>query len=130
MKAIIRRLLGPIWWASRPLRRAVMGWFDARVVRLVSSTIDERMLPPILEALEDSEARLERIERLMARADRSASTMAEEVDVVLNGLSREIFRLRAQVARLQGDDRRPVAGLSLLAEPEAEVPAAERARVG
>jgi hypothetical protein len=115
MKRMIRLLLWPIWWATTPIRRGVMSHFDARVVRLVSATIEERMLAPILETLSETEARLGRIEVLLIRADRSASTLAEEVDLVLNGLTREIFRLQAQVEALRkaGDG---VVGLSLLAE--------------
>ncbi len=75
-----------------------MGRFDARVVRLVTMTIEDRMVPPIARGdFSETEARLGRIEELLIRADRSASTLAEEVDLVLNGLSREIFRLQAQV---------------------------------
>jgi hypothetical protein len=136
MKRTLRWLTAPAWWASKPLRRALMGRFDARVVRLASRSIDERMLPPLVEAMAASDARLERIERLMARADRSASKMAEEVDLVLNGLSREIFRLQSQVEWLRNEDRPMVGGLSLhegsdedpAASPE-DVPT-ERSKVG
>ena len=128
MKRIIRWFIGPVWWASTSLRRGLMGRFDARVVRLVSWTIEKRMVPPILDALSASEARLERIEELIARADRSASTMAEEVDLVLSGLSREIFRLQTQVEMLRRDAQPAVGGLSLLSESE-DAPS-ECSRVG
>jgi hypothetical protein len=128
MRSILRKWLGPVLGTPRALRRALMGRFDARVVRLVSTTIEERMLPTVLGAFDDIEARFERIERLMVRLDRSTSalpTMVEDVDVVLDGLTREIFRLRAQVERLRPEDR---VGLSILSEPEPEP--GERSRVG
>lgn len=136
MKRAIRWLFRPFWRASTPIRRALMARFDARVVRLVSSTIEGGMLPPILEALEASEARLERIEALLARADRSASTMAEtaeHVEVVLAGMGREIFRLQAQVEALRRADRSAVGGLTLLSGTEADGlddDDRERSRVG
>jgi hypothetical protein len=90
------------------------------------------MVPPILEVLAASEARLERIEGLIIRAERSASTLAEEVDLVLGGLTREVFRLQAQVQQLRGDDRRPIKVLSLLTESDdgLEPAPAGRAMVG
>ena len=137
MKRMLRRLVLPFWWASTPFRRAVMRRFDARIVGLASSAIEARMMPAILESLSASEARLERIEALIARADRSASTMAEEVDLVLNGLSREVFRLQARVEMLGRDDRQDVGGLTLLSESEGDGPLdrpesfpPERSRVG
>lgn len=137
MKRIIRGLMLPFWWATGPLRRALMSRYDARVVRLVSWTIEVRLVPPILEAIRASDDRLERIEALIERADRSASTMAEEVNLVLSGLSREIFRLRAQIATLRGDDREAVGGLTLLSDSGEDGPIdrpetalSERSRVG
>jgi hypothetical protein len=137
MKRIIQWFVTPFWRASTPVRRALMGRFDARVVRIVSMTIEDRMLAPILETLSETEARLKRIEELLIRADRSASTLAEEVDLVLNGLTREIFRLQAQVESLRKGDEEVVVGLTLLAEPDdaepssrSEVAPIERSRVG
>jgi hypothetical protein len=136
MKRIIQRFMGPFWKASRPIRRPLMSRFDARVVRIVSATIEDRMLAPILETLSETEARLKRIEELLIRADRSASTLAEEVDLVLNGLTREIFRLQAQVESLRKGEEEVVTGLTLLVEsaaepaPRSEVAPAERSRVG
>jgi hypothetical protein len=133
VKRSIRRLISPFWRMMVPLRRALMRRVDARIVGLVARTVEARMVPPLLEALAASEARLERIEGLIVRAECSASTMAEEVDLVLGGLTRELFRLKAQVQQLRGDDRRPIGGLSLLAESEddgLEPSPAGRARVG
>ena len=130
MKLIMRWLLGPVWWISRPVRRVLMGRFDARVVRLVADTVDERLLPPILAGLDENSTRLDRIESLMIRADRSASTMLEEADVVLNDLTREIFRLRAQVERIRCDDRTDSIELSVLRKDEGDEISAGRSKVG
>jgi hypothetical protein len=105
---------------------------------LVSDTVNARMMPPIVEALAISGHRLERIERNIAGADRAATNLAEEVDLVLNGLSREIFRLQTQLEllkrRLEDDSRYGSNGLSIVDESGQESlphrPSAERSRVG
>jgi hypothetical protein len=137
MKRIIKWLSRPVLWGSKPIRRAIMGRFDARVVRLVAVAFESRMMPPLVEALSASDSRLDRIEGLLSKADRSASKMLEEVDLVLNGLSREVFRLQAQVEMLRRDldqqDRSVIGGLSLLSESADETRApvsTERSRVG
>ena len=140
MKRIIKWTFRPFWRATSPVRRAVMARFDARTAELISGTVNARMMPPIIEALAISGHRLERIEESLDRADRAASNLAEEVDLVLNGLSREIFRLQAQLEMLQRslgeDDRATGNGLSIVAESGDDAPLrrspapAERSRVG
>jgi hypothetical protein len=78
-----------------------MARFDARVSKLIAGAVDARMMPPIIEALAASSAHLERIERALDRANWAAASLAGEMDVVLNGLTREVFRLQAQVDKLQ-----------------------------
>jgi hypothetical protein len=83
------------------------------------------MMPTLVEALASSGDRLERIERSIASADRAATNLAEEVDLVLNGLSREIFRLQAQLEQLQRrlDDEARFAtnGLSIVKASDQEM---------
>jgi hypothetical protein len=139
MKWIIKRMLKVLWRAISPLCRPLMARFDARVSGLIEGAVISRMTPTIIQALAISERRLERIEATLARADDSVASLAEELDLVLNGMSREVFRLQAQVEMLQRslvDPSRVVAGgLSIVEDSCEEAPVrrpstAERARVG
>ena len=131
MKRIVKGLFRPFWRATTPVRRAILAKFDERVTGLVAGTVNARMMPQLVEALGVCIHRLERIEDSIGRVDRTSSSMAEEVDLVLNGLSREIFRLQAQVEVLQRTlNEEPSSignGLSIMAE-SADVP--ERFRAG
>ncbi len=134
MKRIIRSVAKALWRMSWPARRPFVARLDARVSRLIAGTIEARLITSIAE----SSARLERIERTIDRADRAAAVMVEEMDVVLNGLTREVFRLQAQVERLQrglGEAGRPDPNvLSILdgtsEDDNAHEEAVDRARVG
>lgn len=139
MNRIVKAFCKVIWRLSSPIRRPLAARFDARVANLVAGTVHNRVLPELIHPLSITLRRLERIEETLARADRSAAMMAEEVDLVLNGLSREIFRLQAQVETLQsfvGDDLRGSnTGLSIVHEsgdesPVRRVPGSERSMVG
>jgi hypothetical protein len=139
MKWIIKRMLKVLWRAVSPVFRPLMARFDARVSRLIEGAVICQMTPTIIQALAVSERRLERIEATLARADDSVASLAEELDLVLNGMNREVFRLQAQVEMLQRsmvDPSRVVAGgLSIVEDSFEEAPArrpstAERARVG
>ena len=107
-----------LWGMSAPVRRPLRGRFDARVEQLIANTANARMMPPLVEALAISDHRLQRIEAALGSANQAAGAIADEMDLVLGGLSREVFRLQAQVEALRAmvtDERRePVAGLSLL----------------
>jgi hypothetical protein len=139
MKQIIPLALRALWRRTSRVRRPLMVRFDARVDRLAVGLVEDRMRP-IIDALAVSEHRLERVEASLARADRAASHMIEEVDLVLNGLSREIFRLQARVELLQRalaeDARAAGTGLSLVDEAVEGAPhfrnlgAVDRPRVG
>jgi hypothetical protein len=126
MKRIFASVSHALWRMTAPVRRPLMMRFDSRVSRLVSGAINDRIIPPITEALADSGRRLERIEESLGRADLTASNMVEEIDMVLNGLSREIFRLQAQVEKLQrslGEDGRASGNrLSIVAESDDVAP--------
>lgn len=139
MKRLLKLVLRPFWRLTQPIRTPLMARFDDRVSRLVSGTVNARMLPDLIEPLAVALRRLERIEDSLARADRSAMALSEEVDLVLNGVSREIFRLQAQLEHLQttlARDHRPTnGGLSLLDHSGDESPIlrgtlSERSKVG
>jgi hypothetical protein len=139
MKRIIKSIFKVLWRATSPVRRPLMARFDARVSGLIEGAVISRMTPAIIQALAVSEHRLERIEGTLARADDSVAALAEELDLVLNGMSREVFRLQAQVEMLQRslvDQTRIVAGgLSIVEDSCEETPvrrpaSAERSRVG
>jgi hypothetical protein len=140
MKRIFALALDVLWRLTWPFRRPFVTKFDSRVSRLVSDTVNARMMPTLVEALAISGKRLERIEHNMASADRAANSLAEEVDLVLNGLSREIFRLQTQLEllqrRLEEDSRFSANGLSIVDESGQESSFArssaqtERSRVG
>jgi hypothetical protein len=140
MQRIFALPLKMFWRITGPVRRPLLKRFDARVSRLVSDTVNARMMPTLVEALAASGDRLERIERSIASADRTATNLAEEVDLVLNGLSREIFRLQTQLdliqRRLEEDSRSSVNGFSIINESGDPAPmhrpsaSAERSRVG
>ena len=140
MMRIAKKVLKGLWRMTSPVRRPVMRRVDARVSALVASTVNARMMPEILHPLGVAIARLERIEASIAGADRAASAMVEEVDLVLNGISREVFRLQAQVESLHRMIAREIrdsgAGLSIVDESGDEAPviraasASERSRVG
>ena len=136
MKRIIKRALKSLWRATLPVRRPLMARFDAKMSELVSNTVNARMMPTLVEALAIAGHRLERIERTLERADRSAAALGEEMDLVLQGLSREVFRLQVQVEAIQGslvDGGR--VGLSIVEESGEATPvrrpaSPDRARVG
>ncbi len=140
MKRIFALVFKFFWRLSSPIRKPLLARFDARVSRLVSDTVNARMMPTLVEALASSGHRLERIERSIAGADRAASHLAEEVDLVLNGLSREIFRLQAQLEllqrRLDEESRFNANGLSILRDSGDDSPLprsssmTERSKVG
>ncbi len=140
MKRIVKNLLKALWRMTSPVRRPLVARFNAHVSRIVSGTVNERMMPELLQPLAVALKRLERIEESLARAEHSASAAVEEVDLVLNGVSREIFRLQAQVESLHGLIHREIRearnGLSILDASEDDeptvrrAPAADRARVG
>jgi hypothetical protein len=138
MKRFIKRVLKALWRATSPVRRPLMARFDARVSGLIAGTVNARMMPTLVEALAISGHRLERIEGALARADRSATALAEEIDLVLNGLSREVFRMQVQLDSLRqavADGAREAGGLSIVEESGEETPvrrpsAHERSRVG
>ncbi len=118
MKRLLKLVLKPLWRLTRPFRAPLVSRFDDRVSRLVSNSVNARMLPELIEPLAVILRRLERIEDSLARADRTAMALSEEVDLVLNGVSREIFRLQAQVEHLQTtlarDPRAVNGGLSIV----------------
>jgi hypothetical protein len=138
MKRIFALVYKGLWRLTWSVRRPLVKRFDDRISRLISDTVNARMMPTLVEALAASGHRLERIERSIAGADRAATNLAEEVDLVLNGLSREIFRLQSQLEllqrRLEEDSRFSVNGLSIIDESGEESPlhrpASERSRVG
>ena len=140
MKRIIKSVSRVLWRMSSPVRRPLMVRYDAHVSKVIAGTVNARMMPTIAEALADSSARLERIERTLDRADQAAASMAEEMDLVLNGLTREVFRLQSRVERLQRSlgeaGRLAHGGLTILDGSEEDVPSrraaapADRARVG
>lgn len=138
MKRIAKLILKPFWKLAGPVRRPLLARFDDRVARLVAGTVNARIMPELIEPLAIALRRLERIEDSLARADRNALAMAEEVDLVLNGVSREIFRVHAQLEQLRAalaDDPRMTPGLSLIDGAGAESPVlcgpvGERSRVG
>jgi hypothetical protein len=101
MKRIIGLVTRPLWRISAPVRRPLAARLDGRVHGLSAASPNIRLTPPIVEALAGSSKRLERLEERLERVDRAASNMVEEADLVFNGLSREIFRLQAQVEMLQ-----------------------------
>ena len=120
MPSIIKKVVKKMWRATWPVRRPFAHRFDQRVSRIVSDTVNARMMPTLIDALAASNQRLERIEQSLVSADRSASNLAEEVDVVLSGLSREIFRLQVQLEllqrRLDEESQFAISNLSLLSE--------------
>jgi len=126
MKRIFASVSNALWRMTAPVRRPLVTRFDSRVSRLVSGAINDRVIPPITEALAVSGRRLERIEESLERADLTASNMVQEVDMVLNGLSREIFRLQVQVEKLQrslGEEGRTSGNrLSIVTESDDEAP--------
>jgi hypothetical protein len=140
MRWIVRVISNILWLMTGPVRRPLATRFDDRVSLIVSNTVNTRMMPQIVEALAMSAQRQERIEESLTRAEASASNMIDEIDLVLNGLSREIFRLQAQVELLQrtlGDDPRAADnGLSIVDASGEESPLrraavpAERSKVG
>ena len=140
MKRIALWISQPFWRATSPFRRTFLSRFDDRVTELVSGTVNARMMPQLIEALAICIHRLERIEDSLGRVDRAASGMAQEVDLVLNGLSREIFRLQAQVEILQrnlNDEALAIGGRLTLVTESAEdavsgleAPAPERFKAG
>lgn len=140
MKRIIALVCKAMWGMTTPVRRPLMARLDAHVSGLIAGTVNARMMPTLVDALAVSGRRLERIEETLAKADRTASDLAEEMDLVLNGLSREVFRLQAQVEALrraveQQADRMTGNGLSLLdgsedGEPVRRSNAPERSMVG
>ncbi len=140
IKRIAKFVLKRAWRMTGPMRRPLMRRFDARVSTLVSNTVNSRILPELIPPLGLALERLERIEQSLSRADRATSAMTEEIDLVLNGVSREIFRLQVQVETLQRivnqEIRHAGLGLSLVAETgeEEEIRrpsgSAERSMVG
>ncbi len=139
MKRIFKLAFKAVLRLTSPVRRPIMARVDARLSALVSGTVNARMMPPIIEALAVSGHRLERIEATLARADRSVAELGGEIDLVLNGLSREIFRLQAQVdglrEALREDARDTVDGLSIVDETGEDLPVRrpgvpDRSRVG
>lgn len=139
MKRIVKTMLKAIWRLTSPIRRPLVTRLDAHISAVVSGTVNARILPEILRPMAIALARLERIEASIASADRTASVVAEEIDLVLNGVSREVYRLQVQVETLQRlvgrEIREAHNGLSLVDESEDEAPARrtptpERSRVG
>ena len=131
MRRIIVWICRPFWRVTSPFRRAILSRFDNRVTALVSGTVNARMMPQIIEALAVCLHRLERIEATLGRVDQASTNMAQEVDLVLNGLSREIFRLQAQVEILQrtlNEDTLAIEGRLSIVADSGEVP--ERFRAG
>ena len=139
MKRLVKLMVRPFWRMTRPIRTPLMNRFDDRVTRLVSGTVNARMLPELIEPLAVALRRLERIEDSLARADRTAMALSEEVDLVLNGVSREIFRLQTQLEHLQTtlarDGRGASGSLSIVDQSGSESPVLrgnhpERSKVG
>ncbi|WP_435005869.1 hypothetical protein P12x_003624 [Tundrisphaera lichenicola] len=139
MKRIIKRILKGLWNSTSFLRRPLMARFDAHLSAVIAGTVNARMMPTLVEALAISGRRLERIEATLERAEDSADSLATEMDLVMNGLSREVFRLQAQVERLELELLDPSriggTGLSIVDESREEsgsrrVGVVERSRVG
>jgi hypothetical protein len=140
MKRIIALVYAGLWRMTAPVRRPIAARFDSRISRVVSNTVNTRMMPSLMDGLDLIGLRLARMESNLERAERAATHMTEEIDVVLNGLSREIFRLQAQVEVLQktlrDDARSASSNLSIVNEAGEESPlrrpsaATERSRVG
>src|SRR4051812_29013243 len=126
MKRIIKGILKALWRATSPVHRPLIARFDARVSGLIEGAVISRMTPVIIQALTVSEHRLERIEGTLARADDSVAALSEELDLVLNGMSREVFRLQAQVEMLRRSlaDHSPIVagGLSIVEDTCEEAP--------
>ncbi|WP_435018970.1 hypothetical protein TA3x_000962 [Tundrisphaera sp. TA3] len=127
-----------LWKAMSPIRRPLKARVDAYAEQMISNTVNARMMPILMESLAGCGHRLERIEASLGSAHQAASAIADEMDLVLGGLSREVFRLQARVEELHwmaSTDRRTEAGLSLLGEVGEDEPmcrpiSQERAMVG
>jgi hypothetical protein len=140
MKRILKSILRGLWRLSSPITKPMVRRLDARVTSSVAVAIHERIMPPIVDALMQSNQRLERIEHTLDRATRSAGQMAEEMELVLTGLSREVFRLQAQVEVLhrmvEGElERATPSKLTIVDESEEDEPlrraaGSERSMVG
>ncbi len=138
MKRIAKFVLKRAWRLAAPLRRPLVRRIDARISMLVSNTVNSRILPELVPPLGLILERLERIELTLARADGATAAMTEEIDLVLNGLSREIFQVQVEALRriVDQESRHAGPGLSLIAETGEEeairrpATAAERSMVG
>lgn len=139
VRRIAKKAAKVLWRMGAPVRRPLRRRFDARIEALISNTVNARMMPPLIEALAISGRRLERIEETLASANQAAASIAEEMDLVLGGVSRELFRLQAQVEELRAivadSGRETATGLSLVDEAGDDAPvrrpmASERSKVG
>ena len=139
VRRIAKKAAKVLWRLGSPIRRPLRRRFDARIEALISNTVNARMMPPLIEALAISGRRLERSEETLASANHAAASIAEEMDLVLGGVSRELFRLQAQVEELRAivadAGRETATGLSLVDEAGEDAPvrrtmATERSKVG
>ncbi len=101
MKRVLKSAFLPVWRLTAAIRRPFARRFDARLTHLVAFAVEQRVLPPIRQMIESSNRSMERVENSILATRRSAETLAEDVDLALESLSREVIRLQGQVEMLQ-----------------------------
>ena len=131
MKRLLKRFLKGCWRMTAPIRHPVVRRLDAKLGRLITGAIQSQVMPPVVDGLEHSRHAFWRIEHALQVAQVTAERNTTEIDLVLNGLIREIARLQHQVEALQ-DQVEAVTyirnGLTLVdgdGDGEAELPLAE-----
>lgn len=135
MKRLIKSALKPFWRLTTPIRRPLARRVDARLTHLVAFAVEARLMPPLRQMIESSNRSMERLEGSILATRRSAEVLAEDVDVALEGISRELIRLQGQVELLQrtveATGLRVRNGLVVVGDPDAFDEAdADRAKVG
>ncbi len=130
MKRLIKRLLKPIWRMTAPIRRPVVRKLDAKIHAMVANSIRVEILPTVEASLGASARVLERLEASVLSANRTAQTMACDMDLMLSSVIREVARLQAQVDAIDDVVARAVSPCHSLSLVDGEDVPFERARVG
>ena len=101
VKRLIIRAVRPFWKMSAVIRRPIARRLDSRLNHMIAVAIRSQLLPTIQESLDSSSRTLERVERSVGAASRSAEVMAADIDLMLESVVREVSRLQVQVESLQ-----------------------------
>lgn len=127
LKALAKAAVRPFWWLTGPVRRPLVRRFEERIARVVEAVVQAHkqevhvtVEPPDLSRVE---AMVGELAAALGMARQIAEHHAEEANLLMDGLVREVARLQLQLEGLAElvDELRSESSLVVVGGDEGEL---------